>query len=218
MQVRSKALSRALAIVTTAILSVAILAPVAQLVPAALADDGGGDGGGGGGEGGGDGGGPSDKWRPFDKRSARQASQRRCNCKYLFFCSCSRGAKRQEVTSKPSRPATRPEIIVAGLDEVAVASLRQRGFSVLGQRQSMLLGTSIFRLAVPGRQSVAHGLRTLRSLAGGVLAARNDIYLRLLLAYRPVGRSCRPHLRDFHNHGMDGRGWVVQQQYAHWDC
>ncbi len=166
-------------------------------IPLALADDGGdgGDGGGGSG-GGGDGGGRSDQWQPFDQRSSRQASQRRCNCSFLFICSCSGGTGRRKSTSgtapaKQAKVAKPTEIVASGLDEAAIATLSQRGFAALSQRQSVLLNSSVVRLAVPEGQSVGRALRTVRSVGGSTaLATQNDFYRRLLLAYNPAGQGC----------------------------
>lgn len=180
--------STVFAILTAVAIAATAAGPFPLGIPRALADDGGDGGGGGGGDSGGgsDGGGPSDQWRPFDKRSSRQASQRRCKCSFLFVCSCSSGTSRQKVASKPAA-----EIVASGLDDAAIATLRQRGFAVLGQRQSILLNSSIVRLAVPKGQSAGQALRTVRSVGGSTaLATRNDFYRRLLLAYKPTGQSC----------------------------
>lgn len=162
----------------------------------ALADDDGGGGGGGGGDGGGGGG--SDPWRPNFKRSTPKSQ---CLCLPFVGCSCGKSAskaKPQRYVEKPVRqqartvtpPQPRQEVLVSNLSPEARATLERRGYSVRGERLSSLTGSTLTRLLAPVGESSQTAARLVQQLSPGSVIARNELFRRLALNFKPAGSSC----------------------------
>jgi hypothetical protein len=156
-----------------AILSAALLLFIVPLLPvpfgAAVAladddDDGGGGPAGGGASSRGDGGGWFDSSRRFKKARPKHRSQWR-------------------------RRAARPEIVAIDLPASSLPALERRGYRVLERDALAAIGTTIFRLRLPRRVSVATARQTLIA-AGARMADANTLYYRPQMA-RCRGRACR---------------------------